>query len=62
MIVGRLIPAGTGYSYHAEQRRTREQELAAELRELDQASAAAAAAQETAAEEQAEGEAATPDE
>ncbi len=49
VIVGRLIPAGTGYSYHAEQRRTREQELAEELRGLEVAAEASAAAAEIAA-------------
>jgi DNA-directed RNA polymerase subunit beta' len=34
VIVGRLIPAGTGYSFHAEQRRTREDMLAEELQGL----------------------------
>ena len=43
VIVGRLIPAGTGYRYHADKRRTREQQLAEELQNLDQASAAAEA-------------------
>ena len=41
VIVGRLIPAGTGYAYHQEKRRTREDELASELRELEQAAAQA---------------------
>ena len=51
VIVGRLIPAGTGFSYHAEQRRTREQELSEELRGLEEATAEqAAAAQQAAAE------------
>ena len=45
VIVGRLIPAGTGYKYHMEQRRTREDELAAELQELDEQVAKAAAAE-----------------
>jgi DNA-directed RNA polymerase subunit beta' len=36
VIVGRLIPAGTGYRYHSEQRRTREQELRMELQALDE--------------------------
>jgi DNA-directed RNA polymerase subunit beta' len=36
VIVGRLIPAGTGYSFHTEQRRTREDQLATELQELEQ--------------------------
>ncbi|NOX70890.1 MAG: DNA-directed RNA polymerase subunit beta' [Gammaproteobacteria bacterium] len=35
VIVGRLIPAGTGFAHHAERRRTREQELAAQLQELE---------------------------
>ena len=65
VIVGRLIPAGTGYSYHAEQRRTREQELAEELRELEEASAAAAeatAGDDEAPAAEAEGETAAPGE
>jgi DNA-directed RNA polymerase subunit beta' len=37
VIVGRLIPAGTGYRFHAEQRRTREQELRMGLQGLDEA-------------------------
>ena len=49
VIVGRLIPAGTGYSFHAEQRRTREDMLAEELQGLDKA--AAAPASEASAEE-----------
>jgi len=48
VIVGRLIPAGTGYAYHQEQRRTREDELAAELRELEEAAQAKEAAKEVA--------------
>ena len=65
VIVGRLIPAGTGYSYHAEQRRTREQELAEELRELEESSAAVAevtASDEETPAAEAEGEAAAPGE
>jgi DNA-directed RNA polymerase subunit beta' len=42
VIVGRLIPAGTGYRYHADKRRTREQQLADELQGLEEASAEAA--------------------
>ena len=34
VIVGRLIPAGTGFAHHAERRRTREQDLADQLKEL----------------------------
>jgi DNA-directed RNA polymerase subunit beta' len=37
VIVGRLIPAGTGFAHHAERRRTREQDLADQLKELDDA-------------------------
>ncbi|MGI9329313.1 MAG: DNA-directed RNA polymerase subunit beta' [Gammaproteobacteria bacterium] len=51
VIVGRLIPAGTGYSYHAGQRKTREQELSEELRGLEEATEAAEAAQVSAATE-----------
>jgi DNA-directed RNA polymerase subunit beta' len=56
VIVGRLIPAGTGFAHHAERRRTREQDLADQLKELDDAAAAAAALAEaeTAAEAEAE--------
>jgi DNA-directed RNA polymerase subunit beta' len=43
VIVGRLIPAGTGFAHHAERRRTREQDLAEQLVELEQSQAAAAA-------------------
>jgi DNA-directed RNA polymerase subunit beta' len=35
VIVGRLIPGGTGYRYHAEKRRTREEQLAEELKGLE---------------------------
>jgi DNA-directed RNA polymerase subunit beta' len=49
VIVGRLIPAGTGFAHHAERRRTREQDLAEQLQELE-ASQAAAEAEEEAAE------------
>ncbi|MFK8054009.1 MAG: DNA-directed RNA polymerase subunit beta' [Woeseiaceae bacterium] len=43
VIVGRLIPAGTGFAHHAERRRTREQELADELAGLEQAAEAGTA-------------------
>ncbi len=43
VIVGRLIPAGTGFAHHAERRRTREQDLADQLKELEEGNAAAAA-------------------
>jgi len=52
VIVGRLIPAGTGFAHHAERRRTREQDLADQLKELEAnqvAEAAAAAEAESAA-------------
>ena len=49
VIVGRLIPAGTGFAHHAERRRTREQDLADQLKELDEAQQAEAAAEEGAA-------------
>ncbi|MEM9690658.1 MAG: DNA-directed RNA polymerase subunit beta', partial [Pseudomonadota bacterium] len=55
VIVGRLIPAGTGFAHHAERRRTREQEFAEQLKELEQA-------QNAAAEEAAEAEAESSDE
>ncbi len=51
VIVGRLIPAGTGFAHHAERRRTREQDLADQLKELDEAQRAEA--------EEADAEAAT---
>jgi len=54
VIVGRLIPAGTGFAHHAERRRTREQDLADQLQELEDnqlaAEAAAAEAEEAASE------------
>ena len=37
VIVGRLIPAGTGFAHHEERRRTEEDILAAELKGLEQA-------------------------
>jgi DNA-directed RNA polymerase subunit beta' len=40
VIVGRLIPAGTGYAYHDERRQSQEDILSAELRELDAQQAA----------------------
>jgi DNA-directed RNA polymerase subunit beta' len=43
VIVGRLIPAGTGFAHHAERRRTREQDLADQLKELEAKTAAAEA-------------------
>jgi len=64
VIVGRLIPAGTGFSYHTEQRRSREDQIAADLRELEQAVAEeleAVAAAEAAEAVEAEGAAEAPD-
>ena len=57
VIVGRLIPAGTGFAHHEDRRRTQEEILASELRELEAsqkraASEAAAAAQANQATEQ----------
>jgi DNA-directed RNA polymerase subunit beta' len=52
VIVGRLIPAGTGFAFHTDQRRSREDEIARQLQELEQAAAAA----EVAAAEVVEGE------
>ncbi len=46
VIVGRLIPAGTGFAHHAERRRTREQDLADQLQELELAQQQAQAAAE----------------
>ena len=43
VIVGRLIPAGTGFAHHAERRQTREQDLAEQLRELETRTEAEAA-------------------
>ncbi|MGB5345270.1 MAG: DNA-directed RNA polymerase subunit beta' [Woeseia sp.] len=60
VIVGRLIPAGTGFAHHAERRRTREQDFADQLRELEQTNeAAAAAAAAAAASDDVEAEAAS---
>jgi DNA-directed RNA polymerase subunit beta' len=54
VIVGRLIPAGSGYAHHEDRRRTQEDILAAELKELEvqqqRAAAEAAAAAALAAE------------
>ena len=50
VIVGRLIPAGTGYAHHAERRRTREQDLADQLKQLDNVAAAEAESDAEAAE------------
>ena len=50
VIVGRLIPAGTGFAHHAERRRTREQDLADQLRDLEDSQLAEKAAAEAAEE------------
>ncbi len=44
VIVGRLIPAGTGFAHHADRRRTREQDLADQLKLLEEAQNAEAEA------------------
>jgi DNA-directed RNA polymerase subunit beta' len=59
VIVGRLIPAGTGFAHHAERRRTREQDLADQLKELDEAQQAAAAVEAESADEAETAEVAT---
>jgi DNA-directed RNA polymerase subunit beta' len=51
VVVGRLIPAGTGYAYHEERRQTQEEILSQELKQLDAKQASAAAAAEPAADE-----------
>jgi DNA-directed RNA polymerase subunit beta' len=63
VIVGRLIPAGTGFAHHAERRRTREQDLADQLKELDEAQQAelAAAAESEAAPAEGEEQAVEPE-
>jgi DNA-directed RNA polymerase subunit beta' len=51
VIVGRLIPAGTGFAHHAERRRTREQDLAEQLKELEEETQAAEDKEEISAED-----------
>jgi DNA-directed RNA polymerase subunit beta' len=51
VIVGRLIPAGTGFAHHAERRRTREQDLADQLKELEEEPQATESVEETSAED-----------
>ena len=51
VIVGRLIPAGTGFAHHAERRRTREQDLADQLKELEEETQAAESEEEISAED-----------
>jgi DNA-directed RNA polymerase subunit beta' len=50
VIVGRLIPAGTGLAYH-EERRQRRQEAASEQQEMDELVFAATGTEQDAAEE-----------
>jgi DNA-directed RNA polymerase subunit beta' len=54
VIVGRLIPSGTGYAYHEDRRRTQEDILAAELQELEAATRSREAVAEAEAEASAE--------
>ncbi|HUF72202.1 MAG TPA: DNA-directed RNA polymerase subunit beta' [Gammaproteobacteria bacterium] len=56
VIVGRLIPAGTGFAYHEDRRQTQEEILSHELKELE-ASQAASEAKRLAAESAAQGDA-----
>ena len=35
VVVGRLIPAGTGFAHHAERRMTQEEDLAEQLQDLE---------------------------
>ena len=66
VIVGRLIPAGTGYAHHEDRRRTQEEILSEELKELEAqqqraaAEAAASAALAAEAKPAAEAEETTP--
>ena len=60
VIVGRLIPAGTGFAHHAERRRTREQDFADQLKELEESKAAAEAEQQQTAEDDVEATAEAP--
>ena len=46
VIVGRLIPAGTGFAHHADRRRTREQDLTEQLKLLEETQKVAAEAAE----------------
>jgi DNA-directed RNA polymerase subunit beta' len=52
VIVGRLIPAGTGYRHHSEQQRSREQELRMELQGLEQSTAIASLGDDDAGDEE----------
>jgi DNA-directed RNA polymerase subunit beta' len=65
VIVGRLIPAGTGFAHHEDRRRTQEEILSEELKELEAqqqkaAQEAAAAAALAAGTQPAEVDAETP--
>jgi DNA-directed RNA polymerase subunit beta' len=59
VIVGRLIPAGTGYAHHQDRRRTQEDILSQELRELEANTRAAAAPFSAAVETEADSESET---
>ena len=52
VIVGRLIPAGTGFAHHAERRRTREQDFSDQLRQLEDTQLAEQALAEASEDEQ----------
>ncbi len=53
VIVGRLIPAGTGFAYHAERRRSHEDRVKEELLALEEARVAAEAKEEESSAEEA---------
>ncbi len=57
VIVGRLIPAGTGFAHHAERRRTREQDFSDQLRQLEDTQLAEQALAEASDDEQSAAEA-----
>ena len=57
VIVGRLIPAGTGFAHHAERRRTREQDFSDQLRQLEDTQLAEQALAEASEDEQSAAEA-----
>ncbi len=51
VIVGRLIPAGTGFAHHAERRKTREQDLAEQLKDLEKETQVADSTEEVSTED-----------
>jgi DNA-directed RNA polymerase subunit beta' len=59
VIVGRLIPAGSGFAHHQERRRTQEERLAEQLKGLDASLPEVAPTAESAAEEDLRAEAAS---